>query len=253
MWIRDGCNIIVFPIDLMSPEGSRHIVAYTRHIFELAHSVPVYLVTEPIVVPVKISSLKRFIVLPPFSAIVCNNVEIELPSKLYKVVDGMWANVTIVAPYVRDNLCGLAKLLNLALDVDSINGIPYLCLDDSFIDCKVSRHIVGGGFIEVTNMLEEGIVSDIKIENSGEPLHSLIRYVVEDYRDKPKEQTVRFRPITVDKNLKIYLKPLMFINTYLVITKIGRGVVYSLDISTDLTRVIYHILLLRTFTRDPNL
>lgn len=253
MWIRDGCAVVAFPIDLATTDGAKPITTYTRRIFELAHNVPVYLTSEPVVVPVKINSIKRFIVLPPLSAIICSNIEIELPGKLYKVVDGTWVDVGIVTPYVRDSLCGSAKLLNLALDIDNANGIPYLCLSDSFIDHRVSEYVINGGFVEITDMLKEDVIDNMKIESSRDLLHVIIKHIVDYFYEKFKKQIVRFRPLVIDKSLRIYVKPLISINPHLVVVKIGRGFIYSLDTNTDLTQILYHILLLRVFVKDLDL
>lgn len=253
MWIRDGCIIAVPPIDLIPISGAKPIVTYARYILELAHNVPIYLTYEPVVAPIRIGFIKRSIVLPPFSAIICDNARLELFNEFYKVVDGVWVNAGRVTPYVRDDLCGLVKLLGLALCVNNTRGVPYVCLDSPHIDYKLYRQVANGGFIEISNASDEGPANNIEIESSRDMLHTFIKRVVKDCHKNLERQYVRFRPIAIDKDLGIYAKPLILIDRHLVVAKLGRGYVYSLDINTDLAQTLYHILLLATFTKHPDL
>lgn len=244
MWIKERCKIISFPINsaMYSVEALNE---YVRNIFSLAHTTNIYVLLEPTPMPIKINGIKRYIVFPLLSAIICDNATLSLFDKVHEIVDGAWAKVGVVSPFVNTTLCGSAKAFNLYLDINPIKGIPYLCLDQAFIDYEIGKKILSGGFIEViSNQKELGY--KLVAEISWEPLQTLMHNII-NFVPSNQSNAVLFTPITVSKSLYPHAKTLVSVDGKPAVLKLGRGILFSIDTTTEIASILYHILVLITY------
>ncbi|MEM1525722.1 MAG: hypothetical protein QXH10_01795 [Ignisphaera sp.] len=243
MWIKERCKIVSFPINSIT-YSFKAFNEYVRNIFSLAHTTNVYILLEPTPMPIKINSIKRYIVFPLLSAVICDNTTLRLFDKVHEIVDGAWAKVGIVLPFVNTALCGSAKAFNLYLDINPIKGTPYLCSDRAFIDYEIGEKILSGGFIEIISNRKE-LGHKLVAENSWEPLQTFIHNII-NFVQSNQSNTVLFSPTTISKSLYPYVKTLVSVDGKPAVMRLGKGIIFSIDTATEIASILYHILVLIT-------
>uniref|UniRef100_A0A7C2ZS69 Uncharacterized protein n=1 Tax=Ignisphaera aggregans TaxID=334771 RepID=A0A7C2ZS69_9CREN len=251
MWVKEGCTVVPFPASALLKEGAHQLFNYVREVFDCAYENSVYLSLEPFVVPTKIDKVKRFVAMPPLSAIVCKEEgHRDFSFVSYSVSDGVWAKVALVKPYITSERCGTITNLDLRLAMNSNEGVPYLCTDKPFVDFSEGLKIVNGGFIEVVEGKEENGDS-IEFGVLRDPLHVFVLKLVDiiGSRNASRGQRVRYRSIAVDRNLKPYTNILVSVNGFPAALKIGKGYVFALDLGTDVAKTLYYMLVLMSFIK----
>lgn len=244
-WIKEGCKIVPLPIDLVE-RNAKVLSDYVYGVLSLASNTDVYVLLEPTPIPIKINDVKRYMVFPSLSAIICNNIANNMFDNIYEIVDGVWAKVGIVIPSVNTNICGSAKALNLCLDVNPIKGIPYICLDQAFIDYELGKKVLNGGFIEITNDQRE-VGYKVIVEIAWEPLHIILHNIVNIILSN-QFNTIMFTPITISRDLHRYARTIVLVDGKPAIMRIGRGFAFSMDTTREISSILYHIIILATFT-----
>ncbi|MEM1645397.1 MAG: hypothetical protein QXL96_05945 [Ignisphaera sp.] len=245
VWIKEKCKIVSFPINSVK-HNVKVLSSYVHIVLSLASNADVYVLLEPTPIPIKINDVKRYIVFPPLSAIICSNIAYNLFDSTYEIIDGVWAKVGIVTPFVSTNICGSAKALNLYLDINPIKGIPYLCLDRAFIDYEIGEKILNGGFIEII-CDQRDVGYRVATEIVWEPLYIILNNIINLILPN-QFNVITFTPITINRSLHQYTKTIVTVDGKPAIMKIGKGLVFSMDTTREITSILYHIMILIAFT-----
>lgn len=250
MWLKEGCIVVPLPLNkpLEDLASFRNLLdLYTKNVLYLAQKTPVYLLLEPTPIAVKLRNIKRSIVFPMLSSVICNDY-VDLFNNAYKIIEGVWAKVGIVTPYVIYNSCNTSRLQKLGLILNPLRGIPYICLDKVYVDNKLGLRILNGGFIEITYSKKE-IGQQITITVSRDPLTALLKNVVNTLKIYiPGEEMIKFSPFDIDRSLSIYSKTIAFTNGKPIIISIGKGFIFALDLSNDIAQILYNLIILTAFT-----
>lgn len=250
MWIREGCRAIMFPTDLTSENTILSMVDYIRSIFRLSHEIPIFITLEPTIIPVKVHNMKRLIAFPPLSAIICDNFHHTPFDSEHVVVDGTWAEIGTLTPYISNSLCGSVKVVGIDIDINEDVGTPYLCIEEPIKLNDIISHIISGGFIEITRRTK---ISNQKItlEISQDYLQLFIKTLIDNLNRKVYKSEIRYEPIILDKYISIYATSIAMVEVDPVILKFGKGFVFALDINHNLSYLLYHIYMLISCIRDP--
>lgn len=249
MWINENCVIIPIlfsmSLDNVNIANLKDLVdSYTKYILYLARRTTVYLLLEPTPITTKIRNIKRVIVFPMLSSIVCDPNQINQSRIFYRIVEGVWAKVGVIFPYASYSSCEVSKAQDLGLEHSQSTGIPYICLDKNYVGRELGLKIINGGFIEVVNS-RKNVGRIITIAASRDPLTSLLENITLMIKHSiDKYEGLRYSHVYVDQSLSIYVKNLVYVDHNPGIVKLGRGYVFALDLSDDLAQIFYNIILL---------
>lgn len=251
MWLRENCYIMPLPLwkDIESlPNLVLQMNLYTQQVFSLSRNVTVYLLLEPTPITVKMGDIKIVMTFPMFTSIVCNTViNKDLIKRSYRVAEGSWAKVGIVNPYVVYVSCKNLKASYLSLSADSVKGSPYICLDKPQVNLELGLKILNGGFVEVSHS-EKIVGKNIDVVTSRDPLTSFLKNVIDTLRNFiEKAEDIVLNPVNIDRKLEVYRQDMLLIDGIPAIVKVGKGIIFALDLSSSLAQILYNLILLTVF------
>lgn len=250
MFIEEGCTAIPLPVDIIVKDPVDTTMRYLKFIFSLAHETEVYVTLEPAVIPIKVDKLKRFIAIPPLSAIVCPPYHQDFSWKRFQLAESMRVNANIVTPYVSENPCGFIETLGLPLDVNRDRGIPYICTSIPHIKTYQAGEVMGGGFVEVTSRSRE-TYGELLIPVHRDYIHLFIRNILNRLRSIYASR-IMYEPLIIEESLLSVSRTIASIDGYNVVVRIGNGYIYSLSVDTPITFPFYGMLILRLFSKDSH-
>jgi len=255
MWIKESCYIVPLPLWIDTANLEDIVIrmdSYINYLFYLSKKTDVYLLLEPTPITIKMRNIKRLIMFPVFSSIVCNSLEINLAKRFYKVEEGTWVRVGIVTPYATSISCINPRAQNLGLAINPSKGIPYVCTDKLHIDTELGLKILRGGFIEV-NHSKRNLGRKITITVSRDPLTILFKNVLDVLKTYVENMNeVEYSPIDIDKSLNMYANTIMMIDEKPTIIKIGKGIIFTLDLSNSIAKILYDLAILAIFNTTIN-
>ena len=250
-WISGNCTAIPFPLSPAGDGNSYELLRYLREVFALSHRLPVYIVLEPTAIPTKVRDIKKYIVLPPYSAIVCGDADKIGFGEVYRVEESFWAKAATIQPYTLYPACGSLKYLDLRLAIEELKGVPYLCIDTPTIDAEMASNIIRGGIIEITSKSEE-VSQELAIPILKDCETLFLKNVLIRATGKFRSLKVRFSPINIDKTLAPYAQALVLVSNKPVAVKLGRGYVFALDVDIYPALLLYCIIILNTFLKHAD-
>ncbi|MEM1542208.1 MAG: hypothetical protein QW101_05250 [Ignisphaera sp.] len=248
MWLNENCRVIIF-LNWINEYLGGYILEYLKKIFTFSHRARTYIVVEPSTIPIKVGNVKRSITIEPLSAVICNTKKENFIDFGYSIAEPIWLETVEVFPYSRNDLCGTAKTIGLdaVIKRDDRIGIPYLCIDSSYINRETATKIINGGFIELENkpITNSRCRLEIKITNDWTSL--FMRSVLNRYINEFGK--CRYCTIDLDKSLYPYCRTLVSIDKEPIVVKIGKGYIFSTDIENTISLIVYTLLILTTFTK----
>ncbi|MEM1845019.1 MAG: hypothetical protein QXG46_05735 [Ignisphaera sp.] len=249
MWLNESCRIVVFSNCIDNYLGG-NVLEYLKKVFMLSHKTRTYIVIEPSIIPIRVGNIKRSIAIEPLSIVICNTEEDSFVEFGYSIAEPIWLETVEVIPYSRSDLCGTAKTLGLdaVIKKDNKIGVPYLCIDSSYIDKETVTEIIGGGFIELENKPIVNSKCKLEIKISNDWISLFVKSILNTYIHEVEK--CRYSTINLDKSLYPYSKTLVSIDKEPVVVKIGKGYIFSIGIENIISLTLYALLILITFTKS---
>ncbi len=242
MRIRERC----FVIPLSSYVGdSKNLVEYIRKLFDISHREPIYIVTEPSIITMKMKTKKMWISIEPGSAIICSKNLAEIFEKPIEIAEDTWIESEILIPYTRETLCGLAKTLNIPIDVDRNIGVNHICISSNFISMEILKMVMDGGMIEIIDTL----YSDrkmLEVKPRKNKLFIILKGIGIDHPIQLESSLYSY--IEIPKEMKIFTEDLIHIDDKPIVMGLGNGYVSLFTSIEPYTTHIYTALLFSAYT-----
>ncbi len=246
MRVKEGC----FAIPISQYAGNdKNFIEYIRKLFELSHSELIYIVIEPSIITIKMGVRKIWISIEPGSAIICNRNLAELFNESIEIVEDVWIEAEILIPYTYEGLCGLAKTLNIPIDIDEEIGINHLCTTSNSINMEVLRKVINGGLIELIDILySSGKFLEIKPRKNK--LFIILKGM--GINSISQLESSYYSYIEIPNEMKILIEDLIYIDDKPIVMGIGKGYISLFTSIEPYTTYIYTALLLSTYTNPSS-
>lgn len=242
MRIREGCFVI--PLSQYT-NNDKNLIEYTRKLFELSHSEPIYIAIEPTIITMKMGIKKMWISIEPGSAIICNRSLAELFYWSIEIMEDAWIETEILIPYTCKTLCGLTKTLNIPIDIDKEIGVNHTCISSNSINMEILKSVVNGGLIETIDVLySNGKILEIKSRKNK--LFIILKGMGIDHT--VQLESSRYGYIEIPKEMKIFAEDIIYIDAKPIVIGLGKGYISLFASIEPYTVRIYIALLFSTYT-----
>ncbi|MEM2528132.1 MAG: hypothetical protein QXG40_01865 [Ignisphaera sp.] len=225
------------------------IAEYVSRLFDISHTVAVFIAVEPAVIATRVEGVLRRIAIAPGYAILCNSRVFYNLTTVYMLAETAWIESDVLIPYSSTKPCSnKLRRYRISLEIDENLGIPHLCTKD--INSEPLRRLsTMGGLLELLDDMYSG-VGTLRIF----PIKDKFFLIVKGLGVGTVHDNVKYSIVQIDvyQRLGVFTMKLAAVDSATAIASIGKSYLILFESLVPVEDSIYPLLLIAAHTIPSN-